>query len=495
MLSSTGSACTPTAFHPIAKSIDTGRGSALPVRGGHSAVHAADTATSVAPLSAFLSKDMSSFDKSSKNVQLGEFDDEDDEGEDEDDDNHTDFASFSGFSTGFSTSEIEAPSLTQPVAAGASGVADADDLFGFGFIDMNEDDSSMFGSRKSFSDMSRAVGGGGESGPSFNSWVSNESWGSGQKTKDGVQSSDFNPFATPNLPETKVSTVHASEMSHAKKAQDQALERLRENVRLSGIEIDYGEISMQEQIGNGAFAIVHRGTYRGVEVAVKRLKLNQVNERAVTDFHTELAVMKSLRHPNIVQAKGACVEPVCLVTEFCSNGSLFDVLHNRDIELSWRLKLKLAYDAARGMNFLHTHSPIIIHRDLKSLNLIIDGDWNLKVSDFGLSRFKVPTMMTGQCGTYQWMAPEVVGGHRYTESADVYSFGINLWEIYTRRIPHANLSPIQAAVAVMKKGLRPELPVDTPPDYAQLVRDCWAQNPLLRPSFGSILVRLGKITV
>jgi|TARA_B110000090_G_scaffold207706_1_gene259724 serine/threonine protein kinase len=81
-----------------------------------------------------------------------------------------------------------------------------------------------------------------------------------------------------------------------------------------------------------------------MEVAVKHLQFNNVNERAITDFHTELAVMKSLRHPNIVLAMGACVHPVCLVTEFCANGSLFDVLHNDNIVLSGRMKLKLAYD-------------------------------------------------------------------------------------------------------------------------------------------------------
>jgi serine/threonine protein kinase len=86
------------------------------------------------------------------------------------------------------------------------------------------------------------------------------------------------------------------------------------------------------------------GEYRGMEVAVKHLQFNNVNERAITDFHTELAVMKSLRHPNIVLAMGACVHPVCLVTEFCANGSLFDVLHNDNIVLSGRMKLKLAYD-------------------------------------------------------------------------------------------------------------------------------------------------------
>ena len=94
------------------------------------------------------------------------------------------------------------------------------------------------------------------------------------------------------------------------------------------------------------------GVYRQMEVAVKHLQFHHVNERAVTDFHTELAVMKSLKHPNIVLALGACVHPVCLVTEFCANGSLFDVLHNDTIVLSGRMKLKLAYDIVRLFLFV-----------------------------------------------------------------------------------------------------------------------------------------------
>ena len=433
--------------------------------------------TSCAPLTAFLSKDYVSFEEARNHSHLSLFHEEEEEEEDE---NNQEYASFSGFSN----PDVEFPSFSQTETTANDdnkfGVATVFSVIGGTSLDSKGDTTSPFGS-----------------------WISDKNGAEEKKAKTdkqqadnkAVQSIDFNPFATPNLPNVLRSTSPSSNNHARKHAQVKALKKLRENIRLSGIEIDYSEISLKEQIGNGAFAVVHRGIYRGFEVAIKRLKMDQVNERSVTDFHTELAVMESLRHPNIVQAKGACIEPVCLVTEFCSNGSLFDVLHNQDIELTWRLKLKLAYDAARGMNFLHTHTPIIIHRDLKSLNLIIDSNWNLKVSDFGLSRFKVPTMMTGQCGTYQWMAPEVVGGHRYTESADVYSFGINLWEICTRKIPYAHLSPLQAAIAVMKEGLRPDLPNNIPLDYADLVNDCWAQNPLDRPSFATILLRFGKMAV
>ena len=142
-----------------------------------------------------------------------------------------------------------------------------------------------------------------------------------------------------------------------------------------------------------------------------------MNERSIRDFHGEVAMLKTLCHPNIVQFIGACCDPICLITEYCHKGNLFDVLQNAPSSLEWSLVLKLATDAARGMAFLHAHKPVIIHRDLKSLNLLVSDRWTLKVSDFGLSRFKAASVMTGQCGTYQWMAPEVIASQHYNEKA------------------------------------------------------------------------------
>ena len=215
-----------------------------------------------------------------------------------------------------------------------------------------------------------------------------------------------------------------------------ALARLIENVQLSGIEIPFSAIKPGRRVGAGAFAVVYEGKYRGQSVAVKHLQLANINEKVILDFHTEVAMIKSLRHPNIVHAMGACIDPICLVTEFCTRGSLFGILHKKTLKLPWELRLKLGMDAARGMRFLHTHKPTIIHRDLKSLNLLVDEQWTLKVTDFGLSRFKSQQLMTGQCGTFQWMAPEVVASQSYTEKADVYSFGVNLWELWTRKVPY-----------------------------------------------------------
>ena len=274
-----------------------------------------------------------------------------------------------------------------------------------------------------------------------------------------------------------------------------ALARLIENVQLSGIEIPFSAIKPGRRVGAGAFAVVYEGKYRGQSVAVKHLQLANINEKVILDFHTEVAMIKSLRHPNIVHAMGACIDPICLVTEFCTRGSLFGILHKKTLKLPWELRLKLAMDAARGMRFLHTHKPTIIHRDLKSLNLLVDEQWTLKVTDFGLSRFKSQQLMTGQCGTFQWMAPEVVASQSYTEKADVYSFGVNLWELWTRKVPYGKLQPMQVAVAVMSKGKRPHVPDDMPSAYRSLMEACWEQRPEKRPPFTEIMLRLKEIAV
>lgn len=146
------------------------------------------------------------------------------------------------------------------------------------------------------------------------------------------------------------------------------------------------------------------------------------------------------------------------------------------------------------MNFLHTQPTPIIHRDLKSLNILVNCRWTAKISDFGLSRFKATdgsqALMTSQCGTFQWMAPEVIGGQMYSEKADIYSYGINLWEIYTRKTPYAGLEPLQVAMVVHTHRRRPTIPPECPQWYAKLISDCWAHDPNKRPSFKEILLRL-----
>lgn len=170
------------------------------------------------------------------------------------------------------------------------------------------------------------------------------------------------------------------------------------------------EIVLGEVIGHGAFATVYRGHCRGQDVAVKKLVTQNglpMAEKSVRDFASEVALLQQLHHPNIITLVGTCIDPIALLTEFCHRGNLFVVLNetNKYPELAWERKLSFALGLAEGMHYLHTRDPILIHRDLKSLNVLINRDWRVKVTDFGLSRFKphsLSDIMTMQCGTYHW---------------------------------------------------------------------------------------------
>ena len=155
----------------------------------------------------------------------------------------------------------------------------------------------------------------------------------------------------------------------------------------------------------------------------------------------------------------------------CERGSLYQLLHDPQLHLSWPTVLGMALDVARGCR--HLHASHILHRDLKSGNLLVTAEWRILIADFGLSRvISRHQTMTGGLGTYQWMAPEVLARQRYSEKADIYSFSIVLWEMAARRLPYEGLNGFEAALAVMTRGLRPPIPPETPPLLAALIRAC-----------------------
>lgn len=131
---------------------------------------------------------------------------------------------------------------------------------------------------------------------------------------------------------------------------------------------------------------------------------------------------------------------------------------------------------------MHTSTPPIIHRDLKSLNLLLDDSYRVKLADFGWTK-GLDNYMTGKIGTYQWMAPEVIASQKYSEKADVFSYGIILWEIASREPPFKNLSGLQVSMEVLNNDLRPKIPKNTPESYVKLMKKCWDREPSKRPSF------------
>ncbi|ETV99099.1 TKL protein kinase, variant 1 [Aphanomyces invadans] len=262
--------------------------------------------------------------------------------------------------------------------------------------------------------------------------------------------------------------------------------------------IDFHELAMGELIGQGAFGTVHKATWRGTLVAVKILQVQHLSPDVLDEFETEVHIMSVLRHPNICLLMGACLDPPtrCLVVEYLPNGSLWCVLRQpSSVNIDLKKQLSFAMDTALGMHYLHTFDPPILHRDLKSPNLLVDGSYRLKISDFGLARVKAHHQtMTGNCGTTQWMAPEVLAAEKYTEKADVFSFGVVCWETVTRACPYDGLSQIQAALGVLNHNLRPTIPPTCPPFLKKLMTVCWGPVPEKRPTFAQIIDMLNSST-
>lgn len=265
---------------------------------------------------------------------------------------------------------------------------------------------------------------------------------------------------------------------------------------LDGLEIIWEELDLKERIGAGSFGTVHRADWNGSDVAVKILIEQDFFEERLKEFIREVAIMKRMRHPNVVLFMGAVMKQpnLSIVTEYLPRGSLYRLLHRAGMreQLDERRRLRMALDVAKGMNYLHRLNPPVVHRDLKSPNLLVDKTWTVKVCDFGLSRLKANTFLSSRsaAGTAEWMAPEVLRDEPSNEKSDVYSFGVILWEIFTLQQPWSGLSPAQVVGAVGFQHRRLQIPKDTNPEIAALIESCWANDPWQRPSFASIMESL-----
>lgn len=259
------------------------------------------------------------------------------------------------------------------------------------------------------------------------------------------------------------------------------------------------------ELGSGTFGTVYHGKWRGSDVAIKRIKKScfagrsSEQEKLTKDFWREAQILSKLHHPNVVAFYGVVPDgtggTLATVAEFMVNGSLRNVLLRKDRSLDRRKKLIIAMDAAFGMEYLHSKS--IVHFDLKCDNLLVnlrDPQRPIcKVGDFGLSRIKRNTLVSGGVrGTLPWMAPELLNGSssRVSEKVDVFSFGIALWEILTGEEPYANMHCGAIIGGIVNNSLRPPVPETCDPEWRILMEQCWSANPDIRPSFTEVTDRL-----
>ena len=281
--------------------------------------------------------------------------------------------------------------------------------------------------------------------------------------------------------------------------------------------IDSRKLRLIREVGSGSFGVLYKGEYRGKKVAAKfpsgTHNDNQNQLRAMREFFQELSVLSKVKHENIVRVVGAMTKMprLCIVTEYVDNGPLNNYLLNQGSSLKLSAQVEIACGIARGMAYLHSKN--FVHRDLKASNVLlqstttpitakgesIDGKMTFTgaqgslrpiICDFGLSREVTKDgAMTPETGTYRWMAPEVIAHSKYSLSADVYSFAIVLWEIVCEgHVPYPEHTPLQAAVAVVQKGIRPILPYNSHPIMMNAMERCWVSEPENRPRFTDLVM-------
>lgn len=277
-------------------------------------------------------------------------------------------------------------------------------------------------------------------------------------------------------------------------------------------QLDPAELVLLDLLGSGAQAEVYRAIWwrtfgsstSAITVAVKWLH-GGAGQRA----HDCESLTRKISHPNLVKCYEATTKaPFLIVSEYCAGGSLYDRLHDATSgHLSWRQRLKILLDVAKGMEYLHNSTPCILHRDLKSCNVLLAKPISAtsgqlptaKVADFGLSRVLMNQAWMTRCvGTWRWMAPEVFSSNEYDERIDVFSFGILMFEVLSGEIPYEDTWPLNSAVNPriglhIINGHRPNtqlVQAGCPNRVVQLMKDCWAGNPSDRPRFPLIREQL-----
>uniref|UniRef100_A0A803MLL6 Protein kinase domain-containing protein n=1 Tax=Chenopodium quinoa TaxID=63459 RepID=A0A803MLL6_CHEQI len=273
--------------------------------------------------------------------------------------------------------------------------------------------------------------------------------------------------------------------------------------------IKNADLEELRELGSGTYGTVYHGKWRGSDVAIKRIKKScfsgrsSEQERLTRDFWREAQLLSKLHHPNVVAFYGVVPDgaggTLATVTEFMVNGSLRNVLVKKDRSLDRRRKLIIAMDAAFGMEYLHSKN--IVHFDLKCDNLLVnmrDPQRPIcKVGDFGLSRIKRNTLVSGGVrGTLPWMAPELLNGSstKVSEKVDVFSFGIAMWEILTGEEPYANMHCGAIIGGILKNTLRPPIPERCDPEWRTLMEQCWSIEPDARPTFTEVTNRLRSMS-
>ncbi|GMH42702.1 hypothetical protein BSKO_10621 [Bryopsis sp. KO-2023] len=283
-------------------------------------------------------------------------------------------------------------------------------------------------------------------------------------------------------------------------------------------------VDHENPLGRGSFGVVFRGIAYKEDVAIKMLFEKPENFaspedsiRVIESLCDEVKMLADLNHTNVISFKGVCLDPPCIVTEYCPRGSVYDVLkklrasawdesfgqsqsskssRRRKKKMKFNQKLKIALGIAKGMYFLHRRSRPVLHRDLKSPNVVLREDWTAVVTDFGMARYK-PARLEFPMNP-MWLSPEMMNNEEPCEKSDVFSFAIIMWELLTGHFPWDGRRYEQIQCAVLLSNQRPEIPQgmvnsEAARAYVKLMERCWSRNREDRPNFDEIEKQLWHI--
>lgn len=285
------------------------------------------------------------------------------------------------------------------------------------------------------------------------------------------------------------------------------------------IHISQREVRLLKEIGRGTSGVVWLGEWigrgGGLQIAVKlpvcwkeedsfcgiqESAQSAVQKQIMAEFKVEMKILEGLRHKHVVWMFGVCGDSRWIVEEHAERGSLHDVLHNPSIGLEWRLRWRMAKQVTMGLNYLHHFDPVILHRDLKSFNILVDDRWDVKICDFGMALMgssaddRCSSDLRNQAAAMQWRwsAPEIINTNstnrtaKWSTQSDIFSLGMVMWELSSRQIPFHEILDAEQRLP-REDDLRPDIAPECPESLAELIRQCWRTNPEHRPSCDDIL--------
>lgn len=260
-------------------------------------------------------------------------------------------------------------------------------------------------------------------------------------------------------------------------------------------EISWNELTIGNKVGQGGFGEVFQAKWRGLEVAVKKLTLGTLTGNEKTDFERETQAMWKVQFRNVLRLIGVCTEVnhYAMVVEFMRGGSLYDRLrHGGGAAFREKDRWDVAIRVAQGLADLHGDG--VIHRDLKSHNVLLDEYRRARIADFGLARVRTATTASitgGKGGSIRWSAPECFQfPSRITDRTDMYSYGMILWELLTGEIPFHQAPNEMIVMGLVQNGTRETIPADCPSVWREIIEACWKQDRDQRPSAVEVVQRL-----